>query len=160
MDNRTDEIQKNESEETICSTCARLKHGDCFGEKSLRACLSYRSPDGNDDGSAAERMTCRNQRGQFRLMPNVNIMDAIEKLGMMEEAKHGKLVIAVRILRPGDGSKCRDCMHYKGPQVGSGICMVHPAQNVHRKLVGPNRPVAAARPACPEFEPGEDRTSV
>lgn len=29
-------------QKTICTTCLRLKHGLCDGEKELTACLSYK----------------------------------------------------------------------------------------------------------------------
>lgn len=38
------------------------------------------------------RMMCRDQNGGFRLMPGVNIMDALDKLGEIEERAQGVLV--------------------------------------------------------------------
>lgn len=94
------------------------------------------------------RMTCRDQNGGFRLVPGANVMDALDKLGEYEERQLGKLVIRTSTYRLGDGYKCRDCRNYKGPRNGSGICMVHPARDIHRRIVGQNRQVSASRLAC------------
>ncbi len=94
------------------------------------------------------RMTCRDQYGGFRLVPGANVMDALDKLGEYEERELGSLVIKTSTYRLGDGYKCRDCENYSGPAIGCGICMVHPARDKHRMIVGPHRPVQAARLAC------------
>lgn len=95
-----------------------------------------------------ERMMCRDDNGNFRLMPGVNIMDALDKLGEIEERSCGVLVIPPAGARNGTGCHCRECENYDGPQKGKGICLVHPECDKHGNVRGPNRIVYAARPAC------------
>lgn len=103
------------------------------------------------------RMTCRDQNGLFRLATGINLMDALDKLGEYEEQEYGKLVVRTSTYRLGDGYKCRDCKNYRGPIVGSGFCAAHPARNIHKVIIGPNRQVHASRLACADkFEPKEN----
>jgi hypothetical protein len=103
---------------------------------------------GKEYAMSDERMMCRDDNGHFRLMPNVNIMDALDKLGLIEERSMGGRVVPPAGARIGSGWHCRECENYSGPAIGCGICMVHPARNKSRMIVGPHRPVQAARPAC------------
>lgn len=97
---------------------------------------------------AEDRMVCRNELGHVRLMPGVNIVDALEKLLAIEERAGGVVVVRTGGAKPYTGHHCRECRHYRGPDRGSGICEVHPARDIHGVINGRNRHVAAARVAC------------
>ena len=98
-----------------------------------------------------QRMMCRDDTGHFRLMPNVNIMEALDKLGEIEERAMGVLVVPPAGARNGSGWHCRDCEHFSGPRHAGGVCMVFPDRDKNGNVRGPHRIVAASRNACTKF---------
>jgi hypothetical protein len=103
---------------------------------------------GKEYAMSDERMMCRDDNGHFRLMPNVNIMDALDKLGLIEERAMGVLVVPPAGARIGSGWHCRECEHFDGPPHGKGKCLVHPDKDSKGNVRGPHRIVQAARNAC------------
>ena len=99
----------------------------------------------------AERFTCRDQFGHARLMPGINLIDAVEQLCRIEERAHGRITVETSRER-NPGLRCRTCVHYDPKSFGSGLCEIHEDRDNHGEYRGPNRVVAGARLACKDYE--------
>lgn len=98
-----------------------------------------------------KRYTCRNQFGQARLIPGVNLMDLVEDLCKVEENRYGPMAVDAGGVTIDMELHCRGCQHFMPKSFGSGLCAIHIAVDKTGATVGPNRVVSAARRACPDY---------